>query len=229
MATLELEVAQVALAVGQLFDPGALFDARLELVDGLSGLLGDVVLGALVVEEAEGQFVSGHQFHGGAGHRAPTDAHDRLVAPELGGADQGSAIHRIGAVRIAPAEGVLVELELTVVVEGAEPSEPTAEEPGSVAARDREVGIRPRLPHRRGEGGVVERTHRRVVLLGQGQPVGAGGLLGVVAPRPLGLGEDRRVDQRLRGQGPGTVIHRPEVVLAARNLQESVVQGGRAV
>ena len=136
MATLELEIAQVALAVGQLLDARALFGSRIELVDRPPGFLGDVVLGALIVEEAEGQFMSGHQLHRRAGHGAPTHVHDRLIASELGGADQRAAVHWIGAVGIAAAEGVLVELELAIVVEGSEPAETSSEEVGGVAAGD---------------------------------------------------------------------------------------------
>ena len=199
MATLELEVAQVALAVGQLLDTGPLIASRLELVDRLPRLFGDVVLSALVVEEAEGQFMSGHQLHCHAGHGTPTHAHDRLIASEFGGADERPPVYRIGAVRIATAEGILVELELAIVIKGSEPAEASAEEPRGVAARDREIGVRPRLAHRRGEGGVVERTQGRVVLLGQGQSLGTRCLLGGVAPRTLSLGDDRRIDEGLRG------------------------------
>ena len=229
MATLELEIAQVALAVGQLLDAGALFGSRLELVDGLPGLFGDVVLGALVVEEAEGQLVSRHQFHGRARDRAPTHAHDRLVAPKLGCAGQRPSVHRVGSVSVAAAEGVFVELELTVVIEGAEPAETAAEEPGGVAAGDREVGVRSRLPHRGREGGVVEGAQCRVVLLGQGQPLSTDCLLVVVAPRTLGIGQDRRVDQGTRGKGSGSIVQCPKIIASAGDLEEPVIQRRRTV
>ena len=199
MATLELEVAQVALAVGQLIDAGPLFGSRFELVDGLPVLLGDILLSALVVEEAEGHFMSGHQLHRHAGHGTPTDVDDRLIALELGGANERPLVYRIGAVSVATAEGVLVELELTILIEGSKPAKASAKEPSGVAARDREIGVRPRLAHRRGERGVVERTQGRVVLLGQGLPIGTRCLLGGVAPRTLSLGDDRWIDERLRG------------------------------
>ena len=229
MATLELEVAQVALAVGQLLDTGPLIASRLELIDRLSRFFGDVVLSALVVEEAEGHFMSGHQLHGGAGHGTPTHIHDGLIASKLGRAGQRSAVDRISAVGVATTEGVLVKLELAIVIEGSEPAKASAEEPRGVAARDREIGVRPRLAHRRGEGGVVERTQGRVVLLGQGQSLGTRCLLGGVAPRTLSLGDDRRIDEGLRGQRSGTIIHRPEIIGATRNLQEALVHRGRAV